>query len=163
LGATLDGFKIRELFTVPHADDRTFVYGVNFEFSFNSSHWDATRFTSEIRPIVGWHWKPVDLIINPILDTAFNGVKQLDFAPATRLAYNISETWAVAAEEYADYGPVHRFYSRAAQVHQLYAVVDRSSKVLDVQVGVGIGLTDASDRLTIKVMLSHDLNKGRGN
>src|SRR5207248_1512222 len=35
-GTTLDGFKLRELFTVPHADDRIFVYGVNFEFSVNS-------------------------------------------------------------------------------------------------------------------------------
>src|SRR5438045_301464 len=34
-GGTLDGWKLRELFTVPHADDRNFVYGVNFEFSFN--------------------------------------------------------------------------------------------------------------------------------
>src|SRR5437660_4017584 len=44
LGGTIDGFKLRELFTVPHADDRTFVYGVNFEFSLNARHWESTRF-----------------------------------------------------------------------------------------------------------------------
>ena len=99
LGGTIDGFKLRELFTVPHAADRTFVYGVNFEFSFNSKHWDANRHTSEIRPIIGWHLKPWDIIVNPILDSSYDGVKNLDFAPETRLAYNISETWAVAAEK----------------------------------------------------------------
>ena len=32
-GATLNGFKVRELFVKPHAEDSKFFYGVNFEFS----------------------------------------------------------------------------------------------------------------------------------
>ena len=31
------------------------------------------RFTSEVRPIVGWHLKPWDIIINPIVDTSYDG------------------------------------------------------------------------------------------
>ena len=158
LGGTIDGFKLRELFTVPHAADRRFVYGVNVEFSFNSKHWDSTRFTSEIRPIVGWHLKPWDIIVNPILDTSYDGVKNLDFAPVTRIAYNVSNRWAVAAEEYDDFGPLHHFYEAGAQAHQLYAVADRSAKVFDVEFGVGFGLTRASDKLTLKVLVSRDLN-----
>ena len=159
LGWGYNGFKLRTLFVVPHADDRTFVYGVNFEFSVNSSHWDARRFTSEIRPIVGWHLHPVDIIINPILDTSYDGVKNLDFAPSTRVAYNLPATWAVAAEEYDDFGPVHQFYSRPGQSHQLYGVIDHATKFLDIEAGVGFGLTDASDKLTLKLILSRDLNK----
>ena len=34
--ADIDGFKLRALFAVPHADDRTFFYGANFEFSVNA-------------------------------------------------------------------------------------------------------------------------------
>lgn len=157
LGGTVDGFKIRELFTVPHAADRRFVYGVNFEFSFNSRHWDANHHTAEIRPIVGWHLKPWDIIVNPILDSSYDGVKNLDFAPETRLAYNVSETWAVAAEEYDDFGPLRRFHAASDQGHQLYAVVDRASKTLDVEFGVGFGLTAASDTLTLKLLVSKDL------
>jgi hypothetical protein len=159
LGGTFDGFKLRELFTVPHAADRTFVYGVNFEFSFNSKHWDARRHTSEIRPIIGWHLKPWDIIVNPILDSSYDGVKNLDFAPQTRLAYNIMGTWAVAAEEYDDFGPLHRFRSGSNQVHQLYAVVDRMSKVLNIEFGVGFGLTAVSDKLTLKLLVSKDLGR----
>jgi len=160
LGVTIDGFKIRELFTVPNAAARRFVYGVNFEFSVNSTHWDSAHVTSEVRPIVGWHLRSWDLIVNPILDTAYDGVKNLDFAPATRVAYNLSTTWAIACEEYADYGPLRQFYAPDRQIHQLYAVVDRGSKVLDVEFGVGLGLTDASDRLTLKLLVSRDLNAG---
>ena len=36
-GATINGGKIRLLFTAPHADDRTFFYAANFEFSYNSA------------------------------------------------------------------------------------------------------------------------------
>jgi hypothetical protein len=160
LGTTYDGFKIRELFTVPNADDRRFVYGVNFEFSVNAKHWDSSRATSEVRPIIGWHLKPWDVIINPILDTAYDGLKNLDFAPETRVAYNLSATWAIAAEEYADYGPLRQFYTPGRQIHQLYAVVDRGGNLLNLEFGVGFGLTDASDPLTLKLLLSRDLNAG---
>jgi hypothetical protein len=78
----LNGAKLRTLFVVPHAQDRSFFYGVNFELSFNARHWEKTRYSGEIRPIVGLRIGPVDLIGNPILDTSFNGVRQLDFAPA---------------------------------------------------------------------------------
>ena len=157
LGATIDGAKLRALFAVPKADDRTFFYGANFEFSYNSRHWDSTRFTSEIRPIIGWHLKPVDIIINPIVDTAYDGLKNLEFVPAMRVAYNVTPEWALAVEEYADFGPLRGFYRLNQQAHQLYAVVDHTSKAIDVQIGFGFGLTDASDKFTVKMILSRDL------
>jgi hypothetical protein len=156
--AMLNGVKIRLLFVAPDADDRRFFYGANFEFSANARHWDSTRFTAEVRPIVGWHLHPVDIIVNPILDTGYDGLGNLDFAPETRVAYNWSKTWATALEEYDDFGPLHHFHPASQQSHQLYGVVDYRSKVLNVEAGVGFGLTKGSDRLTFKLMLSHDLN-----
>ncbi|MEO7192660.1 MAG: hypothetical protein ABI051_16535 [Vicinamibacterales bacterium] len=159
MGWGIDGFKLRTLFAVPNADDRTFVYGANMEFSFNAKRWDTTRFTSEIRPIIGWHLKPVDIIINPIVDTAYDGLKNLIFVPSTRVAYNFQRGWALAIEEYADFGPLHDFHSRSEQAHQIFAVVDRAGGGLDVEFGVGVGLTGASDKLTLKLILARDLNK----
>ena len=157
-GATLNGLKVRELFVVPDAANHTFFYGINFEFSYNAKHWDQSRFTGEIRPIVGVHLHPIDIIFNPILDTSYNGFKNLDFAPATRVACNISSKWTVAVEEYADLGPLKGFNSPNKQSHQLYAVVDHNTKFLNIEFGVGFGLTDASDNVTLKLMLSRDLN-----
>jgi hypothetical protein len=93
----IDGTKLRAEFVVPHAQDRSFFYGVNFELSFNARYWERTRNSGEIRPIIGGRIGPVDLIVNPILDTSFQGVGSLDFAPAARAAYNFSESWAVTA------------------------------------------------------------------
>lgn len=157
LGFGLDGFKLRTLFVVPHAEDRKFFYGTNFEFSVNATRWNTSRFSSEIRPIVGLRFGQVDLVFNPILDTEYNGVKNLDFAPALRIALNLSKVWAVAAEEYDDFGPIHGFLPGGQQVHQVYGVLDRNGK-LDFEAGVGVGMTPASDKLTLKVILSFDLN-----
>jgi len=158
-GPSINGGKIRLLFAAPHADDRKFFYAANFEFSYNSKHWDERRYTSEIRPIIGWHLHPVDIILNPILDNSFTGgFKSLDFAPATRVAYNLNSKTAVAIEEYADFGPLRKFYSASEQFHQIYGVLDRSTRFGDFEAGVGVGVTGASDKLTLKLLWSKDLN-----
>ena len=158
-GWGIDGMKLRALFAVPNADDRTFFYGANFEFSINGRRWDTTRITSEVRPIIGWHLRPVDIVVNPILDTSYDGPKNLDFAPSMRVAYNLSPAWAIAAEQYADFGPIRHFYSSGSQGQQLYGVVDYGGKLLDVEAGIGFGLTAASDDVTLKLILSRDLNR----
>ena len=157
-GGTYNGFKLRALFAVPHAEERTFFYGLNYEFSVNQKNWDESRITSEFRPIIGWHLKPWDIIINPILDTSWDGVKNLDFAPAMRVAYNFNDKTALAVEEYADYGPLHSFYSASDQAHMIYGVVNHTFKFLEVEAGVGIGVTSATDKVTMKLLLIKDLN-----
>jgi hypothetical protein len=157
-GAMLDGVKLRLLLAVPHAENRTFFYGVNLEFSYNARYWDATRFTSEVRPIIGWHLSPVDIIVNPIFDTSYDGLQNLAFAPATRVACNLSAAWGLAIEEYDNFGPLHRLYAGNQQVHQLYGILDHTAKALRIEAGAGFGLTDASDRITLKLILSRDLD-----
>ena len=162
-GATINGGKIRLLFVKPHAGDHRFFYGANFEFSYNALHWEPRHFTSEIRPIIGWHLHPVDIIVNPILDNSFvGGFKNLDFAPAVRVAYNRPPKWALALEEYGDYGPLREFRSASKQSQELFGVFDRYSKTVNIEAGVGFGLTSSSDKITLKLILSRDLNS-RGN
>lgn len=161
-GPTADGFKIRELFVRPHANDHRFFYGVNFEFSVNRRYWEERTFTSEIRPIVGLHLKPWDFIFNPILDTDYTGgIKNLQFNPATRVAYNINDRWAIAAEEYDGFGTLQDFAPVSQQFHEVWAVVDHNSKIVNIEAGVGVGYTAGADRLTFKLMLSRDLNSKR--
>lgn len=158
-GATINGFKLRELFVRPHAQDHTFIYGVNFEFSVNHNYWESRRITSEVRPIVGLHLHPVDLIFNPIVDTDYKGgFGNLEFVPATRVAYNFNDRWAVAAEEYADLGTLRHFEAVHDQFHEVWAVMDHSSKTLSIEAGIGFGVTAGADKLTFKLMLSRDLN-----
>lgn len=158
MGWGIDGIKPRVLVAVPNADERKFVYGLNFEFSINTKRWDPKKYTSEFRPIVGWHLKSWDIIFNPIVDTSYDGVKNLDFAPSTRIAYKKTERLQLAVEEYADYGPLRSFYSGGNQGHQLFGVVSYGlGHGIDMDAGIGFGLTDATDDLTFKVILAKDL------
>jgi hypothetical protein len=158
-GGTLNGFKIRELFVRPRGDERTLVYGVNFEFSVNYNYWESRHITSEVRPIVGVHLKPVDLLFNPIVDTDYTGgFGNLEFVPATRIAYNLNDRWAVAVEEYADCGPLRKFLPRGDQFHEVWATFNRNSKAFSIETGVGFGVTPGADKLTFKFMISRDLN-----
>jgi hypothetical protein len=158
-GAMLDGFKLRTLFAVPDADNRRFVYGANFEFSWNTKHWDTKRITSEIRPIIGWHLERMDVIVNPIVDTSYDGVKNLVFAPSARVAFAVKPKWQFAVEEYSDYGAFRHFDLGGDNAHQIFAVVDHSARFMDIEAGIGVGLTDSSDKLQLKLILSRDLNK----
>jgi hypothetical protein len=155
---TFNGFKLRALFVEPDAGNQRFIYGVNFEFSYNTEHWNQNRYTQEIRPIIGWHIGQLDIIVNPILDNSYKGLSQLDFAPASRIAYNFTKTWAVAAEEYDEFGPLRAFNAPSQQQHQLFGVVDHKGKAWAIEGGIGLGLTSATDKVVLKLILSRDLN-----
>jgi len=152
-----NGVKVRALFVTPDAAKQAFFYGVNFEFSVNSPHWDPRRQTSEIRPIVGAHFGRLDLIFNPILDNSWTGFSRLEFVPSTRLAIAMSEKVKMALEEYDDFGRLGRFLPASRQTHQLFAVIDIDTRWVGIEAGVGAGLTGASDHRVIKLILTHDL------
>jgi len=161
-GTTVDGFKLRELFVRPHARDHRFFYGVNFEFSVNAHYWEDRRITSEIRPIVGLHLQQWDFIYNPIVDTGYTGgLGNLQYNPGGRIAYNLNGGWAIAAEEYDGFGPLRHFVPSSQQFHEIWAVMDHVSPKflgISVEAGIGCGLTPESDKITLKLMLSRDLN-----
>jgi hypothetical protein len=152
-----DGAKVRALFVAPDAHDRTFFYGINFELSYNTPHWDPSRFAGEIRGIVGVHLGRFDLIVNPIVDTDFNGLGNLEFVPAVRAAWNPGGKLAFALEEYADFGPLKHFKPSDEQSHTLFAVIDYGGSSHGLEFGVGRGLTPASERWVLKLMLMQDL------
>jgi hypothetical protein len=161
-GSTINGFKIRELFTRPNAHDRKLFYAANFELSVNHHYWDSRTITSEIRPIVGLHLHPWDFIYNPIVDTDYTGgFGNPQYNPSGRVAYNFNNRWAVAAEEYDGFGPLHGFLPLSKQFHEVWATTDYSGTKflgLSVESGVGYGLTAALDKWTLKLMLSRNLN-----
>lgn len=102
------------------------------------------------------HLGHVDLIFNPILDTEYNGLRNLDFAPEGRVAYNFNERLAVALEQYSDFGPVKRLSPEGQQTQSLFAVIDLGTSSHGIEFGVGHGFTAASDDVVIKLMLMQD-------
>jgi hypothetical protein len=150
-----NAFKLRTLFVSPHADQRNLFYGVNFEFSNETPPFAQTRFAMEIRPIVGGRNSEYEFIVNPIVDVGFGRFGEQHFAPVARLARKLDQDLFVGLEYYSDLGQIGRFPNFAQQQHTLFAVTDFKLGVIDVDFGVGYGLTPTSDRWVIKTILGY--------
>jgi hypothetical protein len=150
-----DAFKLRTLFVSPHAEQRNFFYGVNFELSYEMPKFAQTRWGLEIRPIIGVRNSQYEFIVNPIVDIGFGNKGEADFAPAARLARNFGNDVFAGFEYYADFGEIGNFNKLSDQQHTLFAVTDFKAGVFDVDFGVGYGLTPASDRLVVKTIIGY--------
>jgi hypothetical protein len=150
-----DAFKLRTLFVSPHAGDRNFFYGVNFELSNETPPFAQTRFAMEIRPIIGVRNDTFEFIVNPIVDIGFGKYGEADFAPAARLARKFGTDLYAGFEYYSDLGKIGDFKPFAEQQHTLFAVTDFKLGVFGVNFGVGYGLTPASDRWVVKTIIGY--------
>jgi hypothetical protein len=150
-----DSFKLRTLFVSPNADQRGFFYGVNFEFSNETPKFAQTRFAMEIRPIIGVRKGDWEFIVNPIVDIGFGKYGEADFTPAARIARKVGPDLSVGLEYYADFGKIGDFSKLADQQHTLFAVTDFKLGVFGVNLGVGYGLTPASDRWVVKTIVGY--------
>jgi hypothetical protein len=147
--------KLRTLFVTPDAAKRNFFLGLNFEYDYTTPPFSQTRWAMEIRPIIGWRNPQWEFIVNPIFDLGFGNPGDVDFVPAARLARTFSKDFALAVEYYSDLGRPGAFPSPDQQQHQLFAVVDFKVGDIDVDFGLGYGLTSGSDRFVAKTILSY--------
>jgi hypothetical protein len=158
-----DSFKLRTLFVAPHAEQRDFFYGVNFEFSNTTPKFSQSRFGLEIRPIIGVRNADYEFIVNPIVDVGFGKFGEQHFTPAARLARKLGPDLFVGLEYYSDFGQIGNFAKLDDQQHTLFAVTDFKLGVFDVNFGIGYGLTPASDRLVVKTIVGYAFPVPGGN
>jgi hypothetical protein len=147
------GVKLRHLFASPHAGQRKLFYGLNIELSYQAPRFSQSPFAMEFRPILGVRDLGWEFIVNPIVDASFGPMGSVAFAPALRLARAVGSDLMVGAEYYADFGPIGNFSALGGQKHTLFGVVDFTMFGLDVNFGVGFGLTDASDKIVTKLII----------
>jgi hypothetical protein len=149
------GAKLRTLFVSPNAAQRRFFYGLNIEIARETEKFSPGRWGSEVRPIVGWRWPRVEFIVNPIVEVPLSGPEgDVLFAPAVRLAWLATPSWAFGFEHYAELGPWNDFVALEEQAQELFAVADRTSDAFDANFGVGHGFTGSSNDWTVKGILS---------
>jgi hypothetical protein len=126
--------------------------GVNGEISFVQERFEQAGRTAEIRPVVGYRGEAWLFSFNPILETDLAGEQKgvFTFAPAVKVSRRAWPGMALGAEYYMDLGRVSHFAPRDEQERVLYLTADTER----VNFGVGYGLTGASDRWTVKAIVS---------
>jgi hypothetical protein len=150
-----NAFKLRTLFVTPHADQKSFFYGLNFEYDYTTRPFSPTLFAMEMRPIIGWRNPQWEFIVNPIVDFNFGQSGDIDFVPAVRLARKITGDLQLGVEYYTELGRPGSFLPFEQQAHQVFAVADFKVGAIDVDFGIGYGLTGGSDRWVAKTILSY--------
>jgi hypothetical protein len=150
------GFKLRNTFISPGAEDRPFAYGLDIEIRNQSYRFSETDWAMTLRPIIDMRSGPWQLILNPAVEIPL-GRSGPNFAPAVRGVRQVTPIVWLGLEHYMDFGRISRGEGLPRQAHQLFVTTDiKLSNRFALHLGLGHGLTHASDRWLGKMILSVD-------
>ena len=150
------GFKVRNTFISPGAADRPFAYGMDVELRYQSARFSEADWAVTLRPIIDLRYERWQLILNPAVEMPL-GRGGAIFAPAVRGVRQVTDIVWLGVEHYMDFGRIDRPEAPRGQAHQLFVTTDiKLTNRFALHVGVGHGLTHASDRWAGKVILAVD-------
>jgi hypothetical protein len=82
------------------------------------------------------------------------------FSPNVKVGYDITKQVNAGFEYYGALGPVTGFDALRQQQQQIFAVTDLNvSPKWELNFGVGVGLTGATDHLLVKMILGRRVQK----
>jgi hypothetical protein len=135
------------------------------EIGYQRAAYSPDIWTWEIRPIIDetagrWYFA-----VNPALERTFHGpdVEQgLGFSPAVKVSYDFTRVISGGIEYYADYGRIGAFDALHDQQQEIFAATDLNvSPKWEINIGVGVGPTAATDHLIVKGILGRRFDWGR--
>jgi hypothetical protein len=135
------------------------------EIGYQRAVYSSDTWTWEIRPIIDKTLGRWYLAFNPALERTLHGpdVHQgLGFSPAAKVSYDFTRKISGGIEYYADYGRIGDFAPLRAQQQQIFVVTDLNvSPKWEINLGVGLGPTAATDHLIVKGILGRRFDWGR--
>jgi hypothetical protein len=112
----------------------------------------------ELRPIWGYRIGNWHLVANPAITAQLTGSdQQARFEPAAKLAYQLNADNAVGIEYYLEAGPLNRFLPHEDRSEMLYLIWDTRLGKVDLNMGLGAAMTDASPRQVVKLIVGFPL------
>ena len=149
----LDGYRVELQYVAPHDEDEGFYWGVNVELARNTRSGEEAFWSVELMPIVGYRVGRWHFAANPGVDKAISGSSRAtNFQPAAKVAYQAFGWNAFGVEYYVEAGPLSNLSSRDDQSRVLYLVWDGKIGKSEINLGLGRGFTDASDRWVFKMI-----------
>ena len=156
------GAKARAKFVLPDSGVAHLRLGVNLELSFLPQRYDPSRVGSEVRAIIAWENDRWLLALNPIVGVPLGTPERAlgpTFEPAAMAKVKLFSTIAVGAEYYSGVGPIGKPLPWREQEHYLYEAVDVISfDAVEINAGIGEGLTNGSNALVAKVILGYSFD-----
>ena len=148
------GFKLRSKFIARPARTTPFVLGLNFEIGRGVAVLGTADWDIEVRPIIAWFRGRWALAFNPIVGWAVTGARHAapDLEPAVKARVDVGSRVAIGVEYYGALGVLSSPAALRDQEHYLYAVADARGLPFELNVGLGRGLTAASEDWIIKAI-----------
>jgi hypothetical protein len=86
-------------------------------------------------------------------------VNGVEFSPNVKVSYAFDPKVSGGVEYYGAYGPISGFDPARDQEHQFFGAVDLNvSPVWEINFGVGVGTTPATDHLIAKFILGRHVS-----
>ncbi len=160
---SLSGVKLRLKWLPVRADEEAggWYAGANAELASVNKSYSESRYGSELRIMTGYRAKGWHVAVNPIfgwdLSKGFTGGGP-SFDLATKAVHDVAPGVALGVEYYSAIGRLKDPLPGSLQEKTLYLVMDFDRKPWVFNVGIGRGLTDATDRWTLKAIIEAPFN-----
>lgn len=159
------GDHIRPRIRAPDSWHLPVGLSLSTELGYQRAVYSPDTWTWEIRPIVDKTVGRWYLALNPALERTLHGpdVKQgLGFSPGVKVGYDFTRQISGGLEYYADYGRIGAFDALHDQQQQIFLVTDLNvSPVWEINLGVGLGPTAATDHLLVKAIIGRHFSWAR--
>lgn len=156
------GWRLVPHFYLPANWRLPFRAGMVTEFSFEKSRWSAASPSAELIPVLEADAGRIQIDVNPSFAKPLSGTAgtRWEFGFAARAAWHNRSRFTPSLEYFSSPGYLTGFEPLSHQVHEVFPGGDiRLTRRLMVNAGVGLGLTSASDPVTVKVRVEFDFGR----
>jgi hypothetical protein len=162
LGAQWVGDHIRPRVRVPPQWHWPVGVSLSQEIGYQRAMFAPDTWTWEIRPIVDKQMGRLYWSINPAFERTFHGPGVnlgLDFAPGVKVSWDFTRKVTGGIEYYADYGSIRDIAPLHDQQQMIFPAVDLNiAPQWEINFGVGVGPTAATDHWIAKVIIGRRFN-----
>lgn len=132
---------------------------ISNEIGYQRAIFSLNTWTWEIRPIIDRTQGRWYFAFNPTMERAIRGKdtqKGFEFSPNFKIAYDLTPRITGGIEYYGSLGPITGFDPLREQQQQILPAIDLNlSPNLEFNFGVGVGVTQSTDHLIVKMILGY--------
>ena len=159
------GDHIRPRVRVPPSWQWPVGVSLSTEIGYQRAAFSADTWTWEIRPIIDKEIGKTYLSFNPTVDRSFHGPgirEGVSFSPNFKVGYNVTKKIQAGFEYYGAFGPVTGFDPFRDQSQQFIPAIDIDfGPNWEFNFGVGVGVTQSTDHLLVKMIIGRRFSFGR--
>jgi hypothetical protein len=137
---------------------------LSMEIGYNRAYFSPDTWTWEIRPIVDKQKGRFYWAVNPAFERTWHGpgiADGMDFAPNVKVSWDFTRKITGGLEYYGDYGDIRHIVPMHEQQQMFFPALDLNvSPNWELNFGVGVGPTAATDHWIVKCIVGRRFNWG---